>query len=67
MKKMQPKSGMGATQWSNFVVEMTMHDLCSNFDGNLRVMDVHGCHQTIWRLSNVSPTNSLYHYCLNRT
>ena len=25
---------------------MTMHDLCSNFDGNLPVMAVHGCHQT---------------------
>lgn len=33
--------------WHNFLDEMKMLDLCSNFEGTFPVMAVHGCHQTI--------------------
>ena len=38
---------LSTTLWHNFLDEMKMHDLCSNFEGTFPVMAVHGCHQTI--------------------
>ena len=53
--------------WHNFVEEMKMHALCSNFDGSVPLKGLSRSHQTIWRLLLMGPTNILHQYCLNET
>ena len=60
-------TAIGITLWHNFVEEMKMHALCSNFDGSVPLKGLSRSHQTIWRLLLMGPTNILHQYCLNET
>ena len=68
LKKWSLEQGpQAAALWHNFVEEMKMHALCSNFDGSVPLKGLSRSHQTIWRLLLMGPTNILHQYCLNET